>query len=50
VAIRGNNLPALAWKIDRRLGDPARWTAMRAKATSLAWPPAARDIAATLIG
>ena len=50
VVIRCNNLPALAWKIDRLLGDPARLTAMRANATSLARPHAARDIAATLIG
>ena len=50
VAIRCNNPPALAWKIDRPLGDPARLTAMRANATSLARPHAARDIAATLIG
>ena len=49
-AIRCNNLPALAWKIDRLLGDPARLTAMRANATSLARPHAARDIAMTLIG
>jgi processive 1,2-diacylglycerol beta-glucosyltransferase len=49
-AIRCNNLPALAWKIDRLLGDPARLTAMRANAMRLARPHAARDIAATLIG
>jgi hypothetical protein len=30
-AIRGNNLPALAWKIDRLLDDPARQAAMRAR-------------------
>jgi processive 1,2-diacylglycerol beta-glucosyltransferase len=36
VVIRCTNLPALAWKIDRLLGDPARLTAMRANATSLA--------------
>jgi processive 1,2-diacylglycerol beta-glucosyltransferase len=49
-AIRCNNLPALALKIDRRLDSPARLTAMRANATSLARPHAARDIATTLIG
>ena len=49
-AIRCNNLPALAWNIDRLLGDPARLTAMRANTTGLARPHAARDIAATLIG
>jgi processive 1,2-diacylglycerol beta-glucosyltransferase len=45
-----NNLPVLAWTIDRLLDDPARLTAMRANATSLARPHAARDIASTLIG
>ena len=49
-AIRCNNLPVLAWKIDRLLDDPARLTAMRANATSLARPHAAKDIATTLIG
>jgi processive 1,2-diacylglycerol beta-glucosyltransferase len=49
-AIRCNNLPALAWKIDRMLGDPARLTVMRANARRLARPHAARDIAATLLG
>jgi processive 1,2-diacylglycerol beta-glucosyltransferase len=49
-AIRSNNLPALAWKIDRLLEDPARLAAMRANARRLARPQAARDIAATLLG
>jgi processive 1,2-diacylglycerol beta-glucosyltransferase len=49
VAIRGNNLPALAWKIDRLLADPARMNAMRANARRIARPQAARDIAATLV-
>jgi processive 1,2-diacylglycerol beta-glucosyltransferase len=48
-AIRCNNLPALAWKIDRLLDDPARLAAMRANARRLARPHAARDIAATLL-
>jgi hypothetical protein len=48
-AIRCNNLPALAWKIDRLLDDPARLAAMRASARRLARPHAARDIAATLV-
>jgi processive 1,2-diacylglycerol beta-glucosyltransferase len=48
VAIRANNLPALAWKIDRLFDDPARLAAMRANARRLARPDAARDIAATL--
>jgi processive 1,2-diacylglycerol beta-glucosyltransferase len=46
-AIRCNNLPALAWKIDRLLDDPARLAAMRANA--LARPHAAREIAAVLV-
>ena len=36
VAIRCNNLPALAYKVDRLLDDPARFAAMRANA--LGWP------------
>ena len=48
-AIRCNNLPALAWKVDRLLGDPARLAAMRANARRLARPQAARDIAAALV-
>jgi processive 1,2-diacylglycerol beta-glucosyltransferase len=50
VAIRCNNIPALAWKIDRLLDDPARLAAMRANALRLARPNAARDIAAALLG
>ena len=50
VAIRANNLPVLAYKIDRLLADPARLAAMRANARRLARPHAARDIAATLLG
>jgi processive 1,2-diacylglycerol beta-glucosyltransferase len=50
VAIRCNNLPALAWKIDRLLADAARLAAMRANARRLARPLAARDIATTLLG
>jgi processive 1,2-diacylglycerol beta-glucosyltransferase len=49
VAIRCNNLPALAWKINRLLDDSPRLTAMRANARRLARPHAARDIAATLL-
>jgi processive 1,2-diacylglycerol beta-glucosyltransferase len=48
-AIRCNNLPALAWKIDRLLDDPGRLDAMRANARRLARPDAARDIAAALV-
>ena len=50
VAIRCNNLPVLAYKIDRLLAEPARLVAMKANARLLARPHAARDIAATLLG
>ena len=43
-AIRCNNLPTLAYKIDRLLADPARFAAMRRNAQSLGRPNAARDI------
>jgi len=49
VAIHGNNLPALAWKIDQLLDDPAQLAAMRENARRLARPHAARDIAAALL-
>jgi processive 1,2-diacylglycerol beta-glucosyltransferase len=49
-AIRCNNLPALAWKIDRLLADPGRLATMRENARRLARPHAARDIAAVLLG
>ena len=48
-AIRCNNFPALAWKIDRLLDDPGRLAAMRANARRLARPHAARDIAEALL-
>ena len=48
VAIRCNNLPVLADKLDRLLADPARMDAMRAHARRLARPDAARTIAARL--
>jgi processive 1,2-diacylglycerol beta-glucosyltransferase len=47
-AIRGNNLPALAWKLDRLLDDPARLGALRANARRIARPQAARDVVAAL--
>ena len=47
-AIRCNNPPALAYKIDRLLDDPARFAAMRANALRLARPRAAFDVAARL--
>jgi processive 1,2-diacylglycerol beta-glucosyltransferase len=48
-AIRCNNLPVLAYKIDRLLADPGRLAAMRANSRRLARPNAARDIAMTLL-
>lgn len=44
VAIRCNNLPALAYKIDRLLADPPRFDAMQAAARRMARPDAAREI------
>ena len=49
VAIRCNNMPALAWKIDRLLDDPVRLATMRANARRVGRPNAARDIAAALV-
>ncbi|HEV2913064.1 MAG TPA: glycosyltransferase [Pyrinomonadaceae bacterium] len=49
VAIRCNNLPALAYKIDRLLEDEARFSSMRANARRLARPLAARDIVTKLL-
>jgi processive 1,2-diacylglycerol beta-glucosyltransferase len=43
-AIRCNNLPVLAYKIDRLLDDPARMAAMRVSAQRLARPDAAREV------
>lgn len=47
-AIRCNNLPALAYKIDRLLDDPPRLAAMQANVRRLARPRAAYDIVAKL--
>ena len=49
-AIRCNNLPVLAYKIDRLLDDPARMAAMRASARRLAHPDAARDVVRRAVG
>ncbi|HWP57846.1 MAG TPA: glycosyltransferase [Candidatus Acidoferrales bacterium] len=49
VAIRCNNLPALAYKIDRLLDDRSRFESMRAKALALARPNAARAIVSKLL-
>jgi processive 1,2-diacylglycerol beta-glucosyltransferase len=48
-AIRCNNLPVLAYKIDRLLDDPARLAAMHASVERLARPDAARTIVAKLL-
>ena len=47
-AIRGNNLPALAWKLDRLLEDPPRLAALRTNARRIARPHAAGEVVATL--
>ena len=49
VAVRCNNLPALAYKLDRLLRDPARFAAMRANALRLARPHAARNVVEKLL-
>ncbi|HEX4998573.1 MAG TPA: glycosyltransferase [Terriglobia bacterium] len=49
VAIRCNNLPALAYKVDRLLDDPARCERMRAEARRLARPHAAAAVVRKLI-
>lgn len=47
-AIRCNNLPALAFKIDRLLGDPDRLQAMHANVKRIARPNAAQEIVSVL--
>lgn len=49
VAIRCNNLPVLAYKLDRLLDDPARFATMQAGARRMARPDAARDIVKKLL-
>lgn len=49
VAIRVNNLPALAYKIDRLLDDPDRLSSMQTNARRLAHPRAAEEIVARLV-
>src|SRR4051794_6400854 len=48
-ALRCNNLPVLAYKIDRLLDDPERFAAMRANVARLPRPRAAHDIVARLL-
>jgi processive 1,2-diacylglycerol beta-glucosyltransferase len=49
VAIRCNNLPVLAYKLDQLLDDPARFASMQAGARRMARPDAARDIVKKLL-
>jgi processive 1,2-diacylglycerol beta-glucosyltransferase len=49
VAIRCNNLPVLAYKIDHLLDDTARFQAMQANARRLARPRAAHEIIGKLL-
>lgn len=49
VAIRCNNLPVLADKLDRLLRDPVRMNTMRANARRLARPNSAHDVVAKLL-
>lgn len=49
VAIRCNNLPVLAYKIDRLLDHPDRLAAMQARVRYLARPNAAREVVDTLL-
>jgi processive 1,2-diacylglycerol beta-glucosyltransferase len=48
-AIRCNNLPALAFKIDKLLDDPARLAAMHANARAMSHPAAALEIVDRLV-
>jgi processive 1,2-diacylglycerol beta-glucosyltransferase len=49
VAIRCNNLPVLAYKVDRLLDDTSGFVRMQANSRRLARPHAAQDIANTLL-
>ncbi|UCC23208.1 MAG: UDP-N-acetylglucosamine--LPS N-acetylglucosamine transferase, partial [Planctomycetota bacterium] len=49
VAIRCNNLPVLAYKIDKLLGDRARLDSMKANAKRLGRPRSACDIVEKLL-
>lgn len=48
-AIRCNNLPTLAYKLDRLLADPARFAKMQANARKMGRPKAAQEIVAQLL-
>lgn len=49
-AIRCNNFPVLAWKLDRLLADPAKLQQMRAAAARLGRPRAAFTIVENVLG
>ena len=49
VGIRCNNLPTLAYKLDRLLADPARVATMQANSRRMGRPNAAREIVQQLI-
>jgi processive 1,2-diacylglycerol beta-glucosyltransferase len=49
VGIRSNNLPTLAYKLDRLLADPARFATMQANSRRMGRPNAAREIVQQLI-
>jgi processive 1,2-diacylglycerol beta-glucosyltransferase len=49
VAIRCNNLPVLAYKLDRLLRDQSRLNSMRMNALRLARPHAAREVVIKLL-
>jgi len=49
VAIRCNNLPVLAYKIDRLLDDPRKFRDMQSNVVKVARPRAAFDIVAKLL-
>ena len=49
VAIRSNNLPTLAWKIQKLMDDPQRLETMRANTRQLARPHAAQTIVDTVM-
>jgi processive 1,2-diacylglycerol beta-glucosyltransferase len=50
VAVRCNNLPALAFKIDALLSDPARFARMQQAVGRLARPNAAADVVSVVTG
>ncbi len=49
VGIRCNNLPTLAYKLDRLLAEPARFAAMQANSHKMGHPNAAKEIVERLI-